>query len=64
MKTFRNMLYDWTIGRKWIRLNYELATEDAREFERAVYMARLDAKANEKAIKYMDKAIKKAARAL
>lgn len=64
MKTLRNMFYDWTIGKKWIRTNYELAIEDAREFERAVYMARLDAKANEKAIKYMNKAIKKAARAL
>lgn len=64
MKTLKNVWYDFKIGRKWQKLNLELALEDAKEFERAVYMAKLDAKCNAKAIKYMDKAIKRAARAL
>ena len=64
MKTLKNLYYDLTIGRKWKRLNYELAIEDAKEFERALYMASLQINVDKRANKYANKVLKRAARAL
>lgn len=62
MKTLKDLYYEFKIGRKWDRLNLELAMEDVKEFERALYMARKATKIDRKAIKAMHKAIVQAAR--
>ena len=62
MKTLKDLYYGFKIGRKWDRLNLELAMEDVKEFERALYMARKTAKIDCKAVKAMHKALVQATR--
>ena len=62
MKTLKDLYYEFKTGRKWDRLNLELAMEDVKEFERAVYMARKAAKIDCKAVKAMHKALVQATR--
>ena len=62
MKTLKSLLWEIRIGRKWDRLNLELAMEDVKEFERAVYMARKAAKIDRKAVKAMHRTIVQATR--
>lgn len=62
MKTLKDLFWELKIGRKWEKVNLELAMEDVREFERALYMARKAAKIDRKAVKAMHKAIVQATR--